>query len=40
MSAERYFRGEGLPWLGLLLAAVVSAAAIYAATRNMARRDF
>jgi hypothetical protein len=40
MTAERYFRGEGLPWLGLLFSAAVSATVLYAATRNMARRDF
>jgi ABC-2 type transport system permease protein len=40
MSAEAYFRGEGLPWVGLFVSAAVSAAALYAATRNMARRDF
>ena len=40
MSAEVYFRGGGLPWLGLLASASVSAAVLYAAARNFARRDF
>jgi hypothetical protein len=40
MSAEGYFRGEGLPWLGLLASAAVSAAMLYAASRNIARQDF
>jgi hypothetical protein len=40
MSAESYFRGHGLPWLGLIASAVVSVALLYAATVNIARRDF
>lgn len=40
MSAEVYFRGGGLPWLGLLASAAVSAVMLYAATRNIARQDF
>jgi hypothetical protein len=40
MSAEGYFRGTGLPWAGLLAAAAVSAALLYAAVRNIERRDF
>ena len=40
MSGEAYFRGGGLPWLGLLASAAVSAAMLYAATRNIARQDF
>ena len=40
MSAEVYFRNGGLPWLGLLASAAVSAALLYAAARNVARRDF
>jgi hypothetical protein len=40
MSGEAYFRGGGLPWLGLLASAAVSAATLYAATRNIARQDF
>lgn len=40
MSAEVYFRGEGLPWLGLLSTAAVSAGLLYGATMNFARRDF
>jgi ABC-type transport system involved in multi-copper enzyme maturation permease subunit len=40
MSAEVYFRGGGLPWLGLVASAAVSAAALYAASRNLARQDF
>jgi ABC-2 type transport system permease protein len=40
ISAESYFRGGNLPWLGLLAAAGVSVAALYAATTNITRRDF
>ena len=40
MSGEIYFRGGGLPWLGLLASAAVSAAMLFAATRNIARQDF
>jgi hypothetical protein len=40
MSAEAYFRGGGLPWLGLGASAAVSAAMLYAATVNIARQDF
>jgi hypothetical protein len=40
MSAEVYFRGEGVPWLGLVASAALSMAALYAAGRNIARQDF
>jgi hypothetical protein len=40
MSGEVYFRGGGLPWLGLLASAAASAAMLYAATRNIGRQDF
>ncbi len=40
MSAEVYFRGGGLPWRGLLASAAASAAMLYGATINIARRDF
>jgi hypothetical protein len=40
MSGEVYFRGGGLPWLGLLASAAASAAMLYAASRNIARQDF
>jgi hypothetical protein len=40
MSAEDYFRGHGLPWLGLLASAAASAAMIYGAVINLARQDF
>lgn len=40
MSAETYFRGDGLPWLGLLAGVALSAAMLYGAARNLARRDF
>jgi hypothetical protein len=40
MSAEVYFRGGGLPWLGLLASAALSVAMLYAASRNIARQDF
>lgn len=40
MSAEVYFRGGGLPWLGLVASAALSVAMLYAAARNIARQDF
>jgi hypothetical protein len=40
MSAEAYFRGRGVPWLGLLASAAASAAMLYGAAINIARRDF
>jgi ABC-2 type transport system permease protein len=40
MSGEEYFRGDGLPWLGLLASATLSAAMLFAATRRIARQDF
>ena len=40
MNGERYFRGGGLPWLGLLASAAVSAVMLFAASRNIARQDF
>jgi ABC-type transport system involved in multi-copper enzyme maturation permease subunit len=40
MSAERYFRGGGVPWLGLVVSAAVSAALLHGAVRNIARQDF
>ena len=40
MSAESYFRGGGLPWLGLLASAAASLAMLVAATRNIERQDF
>jgi hypothetical protein len=40
MTAETYFRGEGLPWLGLLLTTAASMVILYAASLNIARQDF
>jgi hypothetical protein len=40
MSAESYFRGGRLPWLGLLASAAASAAMLYGAVINIARQDF
>jgi len=40
VTGERYFHGEGVPWLGLFVSAAVSAGLLYAATRNIARQDF
>ena len=40
MDGELYFRGGGLPWLGLFASAAVSVAMLFAATQNIARRDF
>ena len=40
MHGESYFRGEGLPWLMLLVSAGLSAALIYSGVRHLARQDF
>jgi hypothetical protein len=40
MTAEVYFRDGRLPWLGLIASAVLSAAMLHAATRNISRQDF
>jgi hypothetical protein len=40
MSGEGYFRGSGLPWPGLTISAALSAAMLYTAGVNLARRDF
>ena len=40
MSADTYFHGSGLPWLGLFASAAASAAMLYGAVINIARRDF
>jgi ABC-2 type transport system permease protein len=40
MSGERYFRGAGVPWAALLASAALSAAMLYGASINLARRDF
>jgi len=40
MTAESYFRGHGLPWLGLFAALALSLLFLYAAARNIARQDF
>jgi len=40
MSGETYFRGNGLPWIGLLVAASLSVVMLYGAAMNIARRDF
>jgi hypothetical protein len=40
MTAEVWFRGNGLPWLGLLLSAALSAVLLFAANRNLVRQDF
>ena len=40
MSGEMYFRTGHLPWLGLTAAALATAALLYAASVNIARRDF
>jgi ABC-2 type transport system permease protein len=40
MTGQYFFRTGGLPWLGLLAAAAVSAALLYAAALSFARRDF
>jgi hypothetical protein len=40
MSGEAYFRGGGMPWLGLVISAAGSLLMLYAASRNIARQDF
>ena len=40
MSAESYFRGNGVPWLGLAASAVATSAMLVGAARNIARQDF
>jgi ABC-2 type transport system permease protein len=40
MSGESYFRGGGLPWAGLFVSVALSAAMLYGAVVNLARRDF
>lgn len=40
MSAAQYFRDGSFPWLGLLSSAALAAALLYAASANLARRDF
>lgn len=40
MNGQRYFEGDGVPWLGLIVSVVVSLSLLFAATRNIARQDF
>jgi hypothetical protein len=40
MSASTYFADGSIPWVGLLISAVMSAAMLYGASVNVARRDF
>jgi hypothetical protein len=40
MSGESYFRGNGLPWPGLLASAALSTALLYGSALTLARRDF
>lgn len=40
MNGERYFRGEGVAWLGLAVSALASSLMLWAATKNIARLDF
>jgi hypothetical protein len=40
MTGEQYFRTGQLPWAALTVAAAASAALLYAAALNFARRDF
>ena len=40
MSAESYFRGGSLPWAGWLISVALTAALLYAAAAQVARRDF
>ena len=40
MSGERYFFTGAMPWAGLLICAMVSAALLYASTRSLERQEF
>jgi ABC-type transport system involved in multi-copper enzyme maturation permease subunit len=40
MTAESYFHGTGIPWLGLLVSGALSAGLLYGAFLNIARQDF
>ena len=40
LSAEDYFRGGSLPWMGLSLFVVAAAGLIYAAAHQIERLDF
>ena len=40
MNGETYYRHAGLPWIGLLVSAGISAALLRTATVNLAHRDF
>ena len=40
MNAESYFRGGGVPWIGLLVRIAVSAGLLYGAVLNIERQDF
>jgi hypothetical protein len=40
MSGELFFRTGRLPWVGLFSSAAISAAMLYLAAVNFARRDF
>jgi ABC-2 type transport system permease protein len=40
MSGSTYFRTGALPWAGLFVSAAASAAMLYAASSNIAHRDF
>ena len=40
MSASTYFAAGSIPWIGLLISSVLSAAMLYGASVNVARQDF
>ena len=40
MNAESYFRGTGVPWMGLAARAALSGALLYGAVVNTERQDF
>jgi ABC-2 type transport system permease protein len=40
MSGESYFRGSGMPWLGMAISVAASAALVWGAVVTVARRDF
>jgi hypothetical protein len=40
MSGETYFRGQGVPWLGLAVSGAGASVMVYAGARRIARQDF
>jgi Ni/Fe-hydrogenase subunit HybB-like protein len=40
MNGESYYRNAGLPWIGLIVSAGITAALLRSAAVNLAHRDF